>query len=270
MDTGHFVLFAALAVSAIAGLGTTRRARFAIAIGLILFAAGVEVVQPLFDRSESAVDLENGVLGVLFGVVAASLMQAKAGLKGWGSFGAASVLTFGILCFPAYREWQAIEWRRTQLPLLGNFENEVELKLWRPPEKGSSAGTTLSISKDMHTDGSSALRIERREAKTIGLAYYAGDMDWSAFTALTLDIFSAVEGELRFRIDDSKDCSEFTSRFNRAVSLQSGWNTISFPAAEIRRGPSTRELQLSSIRRMLIFTTSPTLSELYIDNVRLR
>ena len=156
-----------------------------------------------------------------------------------------------------------------KFPILGEFENPLELNLWRLPEKGLSFGTELELSTAQIRKGEKSLRVCRGNAKTLGMSYYAGDLDWSKYSFLALNIHSPLsDSQVHMRIDDSHDCSNFDSRLIGdwifgSVGTKSEYRLVKSGAAE------NRELDLAAIRRMLFFAPNPTLSELYFDEIRL-
>ena len=245
MDAGHFPLFAAITiVLVICGIPVS-----VAAVGLLVFDGAVELIQPYFHRSESSVDFFNGLLGVVLGVVLVKLWRARAGAF---AFGCVLLLSAGcsvILLLPAYREWQAIEWRAAHFPILATFSDPLERKLWE------SEPDAIHFAKSDHPHGDSVLRYEASPTEKFWLVYSAGDLDWSKHTSLDLDVRSPENGvELAIRIDDANPCKEYDDRFNRPIALSAGWNHLRIPVADMRDAPKHRKLDVSRIRRLIIWT----------------
>ena len=79
--------------------------------------------------------------------------------------------------------------------------------------------------------------------------------DWTGQEALILEVFLPGERKIRLglRIDDGKNTMLFKDRFNRSVVLEPGLNRLRISMAEIVAGPEERELDISSIDRIVIF-----------------
>ncbi len=96
--------------------------------------------------------------------------------------------------------------------------------------------------------------------------------DWTGHTALVLELFHPGERPIEFgvRIDDRKRAVRHIDRFNRLVVLKPGLNRLRIPMEEIVAGPAERELDISSIDRIVVFAIDPVGDyEIYIGPVLL-
>jgi hypothetical protein len=96
--------------------------------------------------------------------------------------------------------------------------------------------------------------------------------DWRGYTTLQLDIFSErpMTQSLAIRIDDAHHNNEHSDRFSKRLTISPGLNHIQIPLDDIRTAPVGREMDLSSIRRVLLFAVNPPEEfTLYLDNIRL-
>jgi hypothetical protein len=96
--------------------------------------------------------------------------------------------------------------------------------------------------------------------------------DWRGFSRFRVDVYSALPTarSLIIRIDDAHHNNEYADRFNHVVTISPGLNHIHIPLDDIRHAPVGRELDLSAIKKVMLFAISP-LEEfsLYVDNIRL-
>ncbi len=232
-------------------------------------AAGIELIQPFFGRSESLIDLENGLLGSMIGVSAVALMGAGSRMLR-GIFYAASVCGCVAALLPAFGEWQVLQHQNRQLPLLGDFEDPRELRLWsgvseRPPFERVRR-STKHVKR-----GSYSLKAELATKKSSGIELRLNDMSWEGFDEVVVEVFNpGAPTRLEMRVDDFKDCSDFRSRFNRSAELPSGWSTIRTRISDIRTGPTDRELHIERLYRLLLFVLArEEAASLYFDDIRL-
>jgi len=73
---------------------------------------------------------------------------------------------------------------------------------------------------------------------------------------------------LGLRIDDDGEVSDYHSRYNTSLKLETGWNGFDIPIHEIASQPRNRRLNTGAIRRMMLYVDqrdSPR--EFYLDNV---
>lgn len=96
--------------------------------------------------------------------------------------------------------------------------------------------------------------------------------DWQGFSRFGFDVYSELPTAraLVIRIDDAQHHNEYVDRFNQAVTISPGLNHIHIPLDDIRQGPVGRELDLSAIKTVMLFTVNPPEQfSLYVDNIRL-
>ncbi len=96
--------------------------------------------------------------------------------------------------------------------------------------------------------------------------------DWSRQQALVFEVFSQLETpvEIVLRIDDAVHNQQYDDRFNRPLTVSPGANLFRIPLADVRRTPRGREMDLTHIARIVIFTVDPPQPvSLYFDALRL-
>lgn len=270
MDAGHVLLFGALAFSLEQRVLSFRMSSLIRRVGsLLLIAVAVECIQPIFERSASFTDAVNGWAGVLLGASGFWIFKRNPFLARkvlWLLF-ASLALCFAL--YPAWLEWQVVKWRQQSLPLLSNFETNQQRKLWIAAKEGKADGTKLWLDDSVSHSGQYALCASNPPDRTIGVTYDAGYSDWSAYQKLSIWLFVQSDGIVNIRIDDDGDCTEFDSRFNRATTLQKGWNRIELANSEIAEGPVSRVMNLGNVRRVMFFTTENRSQTICFDDFAL-
>lgn len=271
-NASHVPLMAAIALLLFLRWGPApdgRPARYgatALASTAVVFA--IEIVQPLFGRSASAIDLVLGTLGVV---------TALSGVYAWRDGGAGprllhalfTVTLFVSIGHPVWMEWKAANWRATSFPSLGDFENEIELRLWRDRSPLRKWPTTLNLSSEHVASGQRSLAVHTGGGAWPGVIYVAGDADWSAFDRLAWEMYNPGE-PFRFsvRVSDEIDHS-FRASFHRTLPADTGWNRFSVPLEQIRLGPRSRELDLTRVRNLYIYAEGHRSRLFFLDRVRL-
>ncbi|HLX62003.1 MAG TPA: hypothetical protein VKX17_12045 [Planctomycetota bacterium] len=155
--------------------------------------------------------------------------------------------------------------------MLFDFESADEFRAWEFKQKSAQLS-------DKHvTHGKSALAISANE-------YMANfrNQDWSGFDSLDMDVFAETDGPVAVSLliaDQAwraKDGS-YWNRYNGAMNLSPGANTLSIPVGGLYRGEAgSRNNDLKSniepktiIRFDLGFSTKSGKGTLYLDHMRL-
>ncbi len=272
-DAGHFPLLGVFTAVCFVLLAVGRFARFrlgaAVLLGL-LAALAVELVQPWIGRTSSVRDFLIGLLGV-FTTATAVWVWRRPGI-GLRLFHVVVVAVLAMMVLqPTWHEFQAARWRRQHFPLLADFEDPVELRLWSPRGNSLSVPSTMTSSADRSSFGEGSLKIQTARGQYGGALYTAGRQDWEDFGSLVFDLYNPGKPfSLLLRIDDSGDCTQRESRFNRDFTVESGWSSFRVAVSDIREGPKHRELNMSEIARViLVARRSSTPRIFYLDHVRL-
>lgn len=273
LDAGHLLLFGFVALVfyniflAVEGMAS-RRYVSALVVSMLL-ALLVEEVQPFVGRTASLEDFINGGFGILI---------ALSGLWLWNQQDTRTLKLFYFLVSvlivvnalrPAWHEWKVISWRDANFPVLADFEDEIELSLWRTQAGGKGEPTRISLTRDNATHANLSLAVHTGGGSWAGIAYRASNLDWHQFSKLSLDVNNPAEPfVLHVRIDDDGDVSKYGMRFEKAYPLSSGLNKIEIGMDEIENGPRRRKLNTRMIDRLILFTgkNEPRRS-FYIDNL---
>ena len=277
LDALHFPVFAAVGLVVHWALPQRHRPLLPHSLfsaGLAaLFALLIELVQPLFGRTASLTDLVNGLLGIATGV--GGVLVWRLPVRGtwrvvflWASAGCA-LSAF----FPVFAGAHAALWRQARFPILGDFESDTELRLWRAQGGAEQGGRPTAVRRTdaWATRGKWSLQVQLGEGGWPGVNYAAGDSNWAGHKALRLSVLNpGPPFELCVRIDDDGDCSRQRQRFGRTVSLVKGVNELRILTEEIRSAPAERELDLASIRRVVLVVVGAAAGRTFmLDSVTL-
>ena len=155
---------------------------------------------------------------------------------------------------------------RTQFPVLSNFETPLEERRW-------SAGTRDA---SVAIDGNHSLRVTLHHGRRFSGATLRRSLgDWSDYHALQLSIYLPDDTPMKITVsirdrEHFRRGGAYHDRFNRNLTLQKGWNTLELTIEEIRNAPRDRNLDLSDLTELAIFTSSLDQTRtIYLDSVRL-
>lgn len=262
---GHVGLFGVVALlllhtPALKRLAFGRRAVLTLA-AVLLVGGALEVVQPLFGRSASLMDLGQNLAGAL--VAVAALAPAGVTRRSLAAVALAAVTV--ALYAPTIDLWDRAQ-ARQHFPLLGDFETRFEHRRW-------SSGTPST--RVAHT-GNRSLEVPLRSGHSYpGTTLRRSIGNWHGYSALQFHIYLP-EGpplDLTVSIRDQvhfQRGGRYTDRFNRRYQLEPGWNAIRISVDSIRQAPRNRELELDDLAEVVFFTTRLDQDRvIYLDSVQL-
>ncbi len=255
-DAGHLPFFAMFAIFNFHFL-SKRISRSYLATFLITggVAAFAELIQPITGRTASISDLINGILGGALGALLCyGYYERKIRKSFWISYLIFGLLALVFVLSPVWKQLQAMSYQKRLFPMLADFEDNTELRLWVKEEPLRKGRVTLSLSSEQKRSGVNSLEVNISPGNYAGISYRAERQDWRGFQKLNFFVFNPGEPFLlHLRIDDFHNCDRFEDRFNKQVLLPSGWTEIELSLPEIEAGPAKRILDLSQIRRMMFF-----------------
>lgn len=242
-----------------------RRTLLGVLLFCVAFAGAIEVVQPLFDRSEEFDDFIVGSLGAFFGVYGAAVFLRETAFRQKFFFCCYTLLLSFFLLRNLPFAYEADVFERTQFPLLGSFEDEHELAFWEPvPE---FRGDCISVRDQHPTHGKKTLRIVPRPEGPMGIRYHIGTQDWSGFQMIVLDVFLEGEPTTVYSVLESKQGwpqTRLQSEVN--IRLESGENHLQIPLHQF----SNAHLQAISKFSLLLGIENESSRAIYIDAVKLQ
>ena len=249
------------------------RNRALLAFTICAAAAGLaEWLQRFTGREPSWSDFTNSAAGAFLTFLGITMWQRRPVLPWRMLYIAYAGALCAITVLPAWREFRAIAWRSVSFPMLGDFENTYELRLWcGDGRRDAPDGARIRLDTAHASHGAQSLRIETRAHGNPGVRFLAADQDWRDYSALAFDVFNPGDPfELSIRIDDDFLKPEREDRFYRALPIAAGWNHIAIPLEEISHAPKNRCLNLAAIRRLVLFLEDPAQPRVFhLDHVRI-
>ena len=271
LDASHFSVFFILFLGLFLIVHLKKNLQSARFISLFVCSTlvlTVEAIQPLTGRSGSAPDILNGCLGVLVGYLFLILWNSRTRWVERAIYVFIVVSIQSLLFIPAYRGFEAIVFRATQIPLISNFETSEQILLWEPIGTTSS----ISITKIFSESADHSMQVQTSSGSWSGVKYDAAATDWSSFEFFEFWIHNPdpQEFDLYIRIDDEDSNGSFEDRYNQKLSIPSGPQLIRIPMKEIELGSGDRKLALSNISKVF-FSTHPEDEKrvFYLDSIRL-
>ncbi|RYY75103.1 MAG: hypothetical protein EOO52_12420 [Gammaproteobacteria bacterium] len=261
-DCGHLIFFIAI-VAILSKKFDVNNWKVAILISVAVFLGGglIELIQAYIGRDGSWTDLLRDMTGTWLGI----FWLQRANLLSWaGRIISIALLVpnLNTLFYEARFQFNLIH----QFPILAGFESSVETYGHRGAERSSQ----------IHTQGDYSLKVELTTRQYTGVVFNRMINDWSKHKALAFDIYNAGPDAFTMivRVNDSQHNLygwAKQDRFNRAMTLEPGWNHFTFATEDIRNAPQKRKMDLTEITWMEVFvgTRLAAPRTIYMDNVRL-
>lgn len=247
-DAGHFWFYLVLSWA----IGRIeKKYALRVALFLSLTSAIIEIVQPYFGRDQNIYDFLSSSAGALTGYLIVSRRIIAAGV-----FCAA----LGALLFiPVVTRYRVLNFQERDFPVLLNTSNPLWQELWDVSAPNSDKPTAkLELYKN-------ALAVRPLKGGFYpGVVYRNWELPWTGYSAIELDIYSPVSQPLQIRIDDDKDCIEYGSRFNKRLDLRAGRQLVEIPLSEIEHAPKDRLLDLTRIKRVMLFRGNDSTPQFFI------
>jgi hypothetical protein len=220
---------------------------FAVTVAL---GAGVEIAQAAIGGDADPWDLARDGLGAASAVLAlASAWRAIGAPARWGLRAAALAGVLAGLVPTASAladEMRAVR----QFPVLADFSAKKDLDRF-----GWSPWSTGEFEPPGAGDARGALRLDLTPGAYPGLWLEFFPRDWRGRQDLSFDCTNPAPTPFRVtvRIDDLDHGQDYHDRFNRAIVLAPGRNTVRIPLADVESAPRGRRLDLSKVRSVGIF-----------------
>ncbi len=256
LDAGHFPFFFLVTLV----INYYLSSRKAIIFSLLVVVLS-EAIQPLFNRSTTWVDLENGLLGVLLAGLFIFVWQLRPTKFALSLVFCLTGSVFFYTLIPSVRAWQTIVWQKEQFPLLAEFEDSRENNLWY----------IIRGKRCEYRIGQGKLSVKTTPRMYSGMTFDAGYSDWSPYSNLIFSVYNPGEQfYLIIRIDDDGDIEKYDSRFSGRFLISTGSNQIRIRVNEIKTNPIKRNLNISNITRVFFFVSPLDPSRHFeLDNLRL-
>jgi Predicted integral membrane protein len=232
-------------------------------VTLIVFSVGgaIEYLQTKVGRDGNWGD----VLGNLTGAWLGLFWFQKSNWRVWlGRIAACILLIFPLL---TVGRLALLQYQSAQLfPLLCGFENPRDFTRW---------DGNLEPSTEQVTQGKYSAKVTLGTSRFAKAALRQFFGDWSRYETLAFDIYNPDTEPLTMtlRVHDARhELGNYahTDRFNTRILVEPGWNHFSFSTQSIAEAPEGRQMEMSLIRGVEIFTSGLTQERvIYLDNLRL-
>lgn len=161
--------------------------------------------------------------------------------------------------------------RAREHPRIASFDSYLETWFYAA-HHGASGDEVSPPDGWTDHDGSRVLAVTFRGDRGPRLEMLEPTLRWTGYQHLVVDVFSEArhDVELVVRVRDRVFHDNPANRYEGTFSIATGTNRLAIDLDEIRRGPTTRELNMASIRSInFIVDTAPEPIRLFFDNVRL-
>ncbi len=283
-DTGHILVFGIgvmMTLTMVRAFGLSQRLRwqyvgscvFTLILGLL-----VEVWQSFHERTAEWIDVYSDLVGILaFAAIYAMLdkriVNPREGLLRRGTLAliAGAILFAGLL--PFFQTVSLYVARYRLQPSLIDFE-----KPWYPHfYYEQSADFEVVDPPDGWPDHAKRFdKVARitllEKGKYPGLVYREPHWNWSRYESLEWDLLyeATVPREFVVRVHDFDHSREPRDRFRAVVTINPGFQTLRFKLSDIQQTESGRELDLTRIAGLGIFTmNAKDKPVLYLGDLRL-
>lgn len=239
-----------------------------ILVATILLGILVELGQSAFSRTPDMGDLLRNLLGA--GVAVCFLLPVRKAFpaKMMGLFKSILVILIALQAYPLAVALIDEHHARRDFPVLSDFQSDLQLDRW-----GGDAA--ISIDRDIGRKGNRVMRAELTTQRYSGFTLKYFPRNWQQYQWFQFRVFNPSEETIRItcRIHDkwhTQGPQLYSDRFNRTYSISIGWHTIAIPLEDVRKAPSSREMDLSRIYAVGFFAAQlPHPRTIYIDDVRL-
>lgn len=160
--------------------------------------------------------------------------------------------------------------RDRKFPTICDFESIWDYRFLKTQD-AKLEGVTTPYIKEGET-GNKVGKLKFEVAEYPGLAIEEPFPDWSGHNSFDFIIYSEMDFAVKIgvRIEDSFHNNDYNDRYNEAFMIEPGMNNISISIDKIKKGPSTRNIDMSKIRAIHIFVHKPDDQfVLHFDNFRL-
>jgi len=272
LDLAHFFIFALVAWWLVVYL-RQRGSRSPYLMTFLISTAvmiAIECLQPLVGRSGSLDDVYKGVLGCLLGLAWRRWPYADLTRAGQLGLLIATLLGTVFVSADAARQWWAVYWRSSHFPALAEFDDCAAMPLWLPygEFQGKAASAECSV---LPNATGRALKVNTVTGVWSGINYLAGDMDWSGYKRLVLQVYNPGPAiKLGLRIDDSRSRPSYRQRINVVLSVETGEHQIVLNWEQLYREVASGDFDATRIRQLHLFRyPDAAAAQFYIQKVRL-
>ena len=256
-DALHVPVFGLIALSLYAITPGHHRRVYRIAISLAVtcvLSVLSEAAQIPVGRDASLHDLIAdwlGAAGFLTAAVAVSPGFSISLVRRF-AIGFVAVALLGWPLYPLANVSAAYLERNAQFPILVQFDSKFGAVLIR------KQNVTLQIS-DQPGSGHKFAHVTVGAGPWPGVAFHDLSPDWRGYSTLIIDVEIGEDDplEINVRVHDQAHKSydnAYTDRYSKTFVLEPGRHTLQIPLEDIRQAPRDREMDLSEIEEIIVFS----------------
>jgi hypothetical protein len=272
LNAGHAVLFGVIAAMLLWTLkasdrfikGTLLRQYLTAGICIQVLGVSTEFIQPYFHRDCEVGDMIRDGLGIFIFLSAVAVFNHKLdgndhklSRKKRLVLLTATVLSLLGVFFPA-GEWAlAYLYRAHQFPVLVAYDSWLSRKFFVTPDAQLKPAEPPS---DWVTDRPAQCALMTFfPARYSGLTVQEVEPDWRGFNSLAFDVFSVLDSTVVLNLGayDRKHNYAASDRFVTTLAIKKGLNHIAIPLGTIKQAPKRRKMDLGSMLRVLVYSSSP-------------
>lgn len=284
---GHVPLFGLVAILLLglsrmlhASSGWPNIRHYGIALlGVLVLALLTEALQSLnVSRQASSSDVFHDLLGAIcgLGLFLTYDTHLSGGWVQWRAFPRnvflrlSVVLVLGVTLFPIF-EWAYAYWDRgNRFPSILQFSSDWEVRFVKT--LGSELQVVVPPLAWKKLTGDMVGQVVFQTKKYPRIRIEEPHPNWEGYSHFQLDIFSELPTRqpIVIQIADQYPQNGYSGEFKKTLTIFPGLNEIQISLDEIRLGLVGREIDLSTIKGIMLFARNPSEEfRLYLDNIHL-
>ena len=280
-DLGHIPLFGVMAILLLAASRSLfaslnwRPARHYLLV--IAITAVISVVSEWLQRYVPARDAQladafNNLLGAVCFLAIVAAWRRDLAITSTGKGRRIVVVGCVLVLMAALSPLVVLAWhygmRAAAFPIVADFDSP-----WQQPFLSSPRADLDSVPAPQgwtEKAGQTISVIRFHPAPWPGVIISEPYPDWRGYQALRFDVYSELDRPVPIvlHISDLLHNDEHKDRFNRIFTVNPGLNEYTVATKAVRNAPAGREMQLSEITRMVVFTRPPQEPfEVYLSDI---
>ncbi len=254
-NAAHAPVFGALAVvwllllREVSALGEWHRFAFAL-VATAATGGLIELIQPAIGRGAEWVDLLNDTLGAIAGLALAAALSCR---RRWAAL--IAVVAAAPVLWPVAEASIAYAVRAWEFPTVLGGDTRADRYFVRASNVKSEPA--MLPPQWSRSGDAPSLRIQIVGGNWPGITHSEPQPDWHGYQRLLLDITNPDPRPLvlTLRVHDRAHDNRAGDRFNRTFTLPGARRqTFAFPLEEVMQAPGSREMDLSRIAGLIIFS----------------
>jgi hypothetical protein len=245
--------------------------------GVAIFGLAIEAAQYFGPRDADLVDFLRDIIG---GVAALFIVlsydrttREELGWSGWYPVVTRwlGVVFIALSCVPPILCGVAYLQRNSAFPQIAAFESRWER--WFVGIRPGARITPVDATEVwVGNETGRVMRIDFEGNRNPGLQIREPVPDWRGYQYLGFTVYSPLSAplDLFVRINDAYHDNTYDDRFNTALSVLPGMNTMRIPLEAVESGPVDRLMDMASIQSVTLFLIEPPEPvTLYVDDMHL-